>query len=152
MEFDIKRVMEEIQTEALLRIPEEEKLPHLADLVSPAGNTDSDPFELIEYNQQLSLINQFWNTPATPTIIKHSGIIGNLKYLLKRLIRKLLFWFISPIVQGINENMARNVNLHNQTSRFIALTRQDLVNINARISLLQDQLDRMESSARKETT
>lgn len=136
--IDIKQIMQEIREEALTRIPVPERLPETLDLFAGLAGT-TPGFDRAEYGTILMLLNRHWQVQLDRPLIQSGGIKGRLKRIYHKVSRRLMRWYIAPVIQDINENNARSLQLHNQISCFIDSQQIEIERLKAALAEVQRQ-------------
>lgn len=104
--IDIKEIMEQIKKNAANRNYSEEDI-----LANYQPNNDHD---LSEYESHLYVLNKNWHYSAHRDISSHRKGIGQVIIFFKKLYRKTIKWYISPIVEDqveFNANVVKTFNL-----------------------------------------
>lgn len=146
-EIDVRRIMEEIRQEALTRIPEEEKLP---DTFALFKSIDGQPggFSQVEYDRLLMLLNHTWSIELDRPLVRGRGLKGFVKYLVKKISRKLMRGYLKPAIEAINTGSAHNVNLHNQLAGYLADQTTEIARLKAMVEHLQSTVQDLQSGVR----
>lgn len=106
--INVEKIMEQIKKE----ISRREYKNDLVQTLEKGAKTAS--FNLYQLEEYQSLINRTWNYSANYPISSHRKYIGKLIIFVKKCIRKLLGWYINPLVEKQVEFNANMVQAYNE--------------------------------------
>jgi len=137
-ELDIKQIMQEIKEDALSRMPELKKLPEI--FTQNCKMSFDSEYTSNEHSSDLLLLNQFWQVSIDRPLVRQGGLKGLIKYLCKKNCRKMIRWYMAPVIEELNENSSINVNLHNQTLLLLEEQKREIEHIKLVVVNLQNNM------------
>ena len=98
-EINVEAIIKKMKSELASRNIEENINDLLLNFESTPYNNDA----IVEIQMNLDIANKLWNIPAEYSITSHRRLLGPLIIFGKKVVRKLLRWYINPIVKSQNE-------------------------------------------------
>lgn len=111
-ELNVEKIMEEIRNEIKVKGYTDDMLS-FNDITTENFNSNIEKFEQNRFNEELFNLNSIWNVNPNRGIEKKKGIKGKCITLFKKIIRKCIRFYLSPIVFEQNSFNATTVRLFN---------------------------------------
>ncbi|MDO5403594.1 MAG: hypothetical protein Q4F11_09155 [Eubacteriales bacterium] len=108
--IDVKSIMSEIREDIQKKGYTNDMLS-FDDVVMDAGAAQVTKFDKVKFNEEIFIINHEWNVQAYRPL---QG--GRISVFFKKVIRKLVYFFVEPIVisqDGFNASLVRMMNQMN---------------------------------------
>lgn len=132
--INIEEIMEEIRKEIKEKGYTNDLLSFEDVVESNSGNKT-----LEEY---YDILNATWNIPAYRMLSGGKGPIGRLKVFVKKVLRKIMKFYVEPIASEQTEFNANNVRLLNLINSYMELN-------DRRIEMLESELEQMKQKLRQ---
>lgn len=113
--INIEEIMAEIRASA--RSHGAESVPDFDSIAKSVW--DDDEFSKIRFNEALYDMNVYWNVLSERPIGTRGGLIGKIHLFIKHIARKLIRFYIVPIVDDQNRFNGQVVNIMNQLSQYL---------------------------------
>lgn len=130
--INIEQIMEEIRAEIKAKGFTNDMLS-FDDIVD--SNTKHKNIE-----DYYDILNNTWNIQAYRVLPGGSGLLGKIKVFMKKVLRKLIKFYIEPVVNEQNEFNANNVRLLNLISSYMELNDKKIEILESEIEHLRKQL------------
>lgn len=114
--IDIKEIMSNIKLE-IEDINIQVDYPDFETLEMPKRELNGFDLDLLV--NEMKHVNLLWDIGRNDTIIKSTGIVGSVKYFIKRLIRKSIRFYLAPLIQQQEQFNVHTVRVLNQMRDYI---------------------------------
>lgn len=141
-EINVEEIMNEIRKRIKERNIKEIEIPELTSLSLSEGiniNNEAN-FNMDEFEKSIAYNNIGWNVETEFPITSHRKIIGRYIVIGKKIIRKLLRWYINPIIDLQREFNASVTRALNQIKNFILEFQSKYEQSNEQILLLKQHI------------
>lgn len=117
-ELNVEKIMEEIRSEIKEKGYTNDMLS-FSDIIVDEKGVDVEKFEKVRFNEELINLNMFWNVNPIRPIEKKPGIKGKLICLYRKVVRRCIRTYISPIVWEQDTFNATAVRLLNMVNLYM---------------------------------
>ena len=117
-ELNVERIMEEIRSEIKEKGYTNDMLS-FSDVLPGEIGVNVEKFERVRFNEELFNLNTIWNVNPNRPIEKKAGIKGKCITIFKKIIRKCIRFYLSPIVQEQDSFNAVSVRLFNMLNLYM---------------------------------
>lgn len=128
-ELNVERIMEEIRNEIREKGYTNDMLS-FSDIIVDEKGVDVEKFERVRFNEELFNLNTLWNVNPIRPIEKKPGIKGKLICLYRKIVRRCIRTYISPIVWEQDTFNATSVRLLNMVSLYMEENTRLLEDVN----------------------
>lgn len=114
-EINIEEIMQQIRAEIKEKGYTNDMLS-FNDIVADSVEMNVDKFDKVLLNEEIYSLNSFWNVQTEHALVSAGGLKTKLSVFIKKVIRKLIRFYIIPIVSEqntFNANVVRTMNLVN---------------------------------------
>lgn len=122
-ELNVEKIMEEIRNEIKVKGYTNDMLS-FNDITTENFNSNIEKFEQNRFNEELFNLNSIWNVNPNRGIEEKKGIKGKCITLFKKIIRKCIRFYLSPIVFEQNSFNATTVRLFNLMNLYMEENRK----------------------------
>ena len=129
--IDVKSIMSEIREDIQSKGYTNDMLS-FDDVIMDVGTAQVTKFDKVKFNEEMFIINHEWNVQAYRPL---QG--GKVSVFIKKVIRKLVYFFVEPIVvsqDGFNASLARTMN---QLNCYIDEQNEEIKELKSRIEKLE---------------
>ncbi|MDI3534977.1 MAG: hypothetical protein PWQ82_1342 [Thermosediminibacterales bacterium] len=140
-EINVEQIMEQIRQNIKKRKIKEVDLPDLESLALEDNDYNAS-FNRTEFEENVKYNNIAWNIQTEYQITSHRKIIGRLIVFAKKILRKLLRWYINPPFYRQREFNASVTRSLNQIKAFIDDNLTMYNQLNEKILLLKEYVDK----------
>lgn len=141
---DVKEIMKQIKIKANQRnISDQIDDLRSTNNLPNSGNASFSNIEKLQYN-----VNRQWNYTAEYPIVSHRKLMGSILVFGKKVVRKLLRWYVNPVVEkqvGFNATMVQVINeftsQFKQMNASVEVIEYKLKELQSSVNVLQKQLD-----------
>lgn len=117
-ELNVEKIMEEIRMEIKEKGYTNDMLS-FSDVIVDEKGVDVEKFERVRFNEELFNLNTLWNVNPVRPIEKKPGIKGKLICLYRKIVRRCIRTYISPIVWEQDTFNATAVRLFNMVNFYM---------------------------------
>ena len=139
-DINVEVIMEEIRQKIKDKGIEVVEFPDMNTLVLKSIGAESTSFNTDNFEVNMLKINKEWNVNADQPITSHRKLIGGFIVFVKRLIRKCLRWYISPIADQIQQFNSSIVRTLNEIRKYVYSNNETIEVLNSKISVLEDMI------------
>ena len=114
-EINIEEIMQQIRAEIKEKGYTNDMLS-FNDIVADSVEMNVDKFDKVLFNEEIYSLNSFWNIQTEHALVSAGALKTKLSVFIKKVIRKLIRFYIIPIVSEqntFNANVVRTMNLVN---------------------------------------
>lgn len=139
-ELNVEKIMEEIREEIKEKGYTNDMLS-FSDMIVDEKGGDVEKFERVKFSEELFNLNMLWNVNPVRPIEKKPGIKGKLICLYRKIVRRCIRSYISPIVWEQDTFNATTVRLFNLVNFYMEENMRLLEELN-RVKESQDMLEK----------
>lgn len=139
-ELNVEKIMEEIREEIKEKGYTNDMLS-FSDMIVYEKGGDVEKFERVKFSEELFNLNMLWNVNPVRPIEKKPGIKGKLICLYRKIVRRCIRSYISPIVWEQDTFNATTVRLFNLVNFYMEENMRLLEELN-RVKESQDMLEK----------
>lgn len=113
--INVEKIMEEIREDIIKKGLTNDMLS-FSDVVLDDDIIRAIAFNKIAFNEELYLLNRNWNIQPYKDLGNNQGIKNKIKVLLKKIIRKMIKFYVEPVVyeqDTFNASVVKSMNLIN---------------------------------------
>lgn len=143
-ELNVEKIMKEIRSEIKEKGYTNDMLS-FDDVLADESGVDVKKFERISFNEELYNLNMCWNVNPIRPIERKPGIKGKLICLYRKIVRRCIRTYISPIVWEQDAFNAASVRLFNMVNLYM----EENANLLEEMSRLKDEHEELKIQVRQ---
>ena len=147
-EINIEDIMKEIRSDIAAKGYTRDALS-FDDVVLDDDCMKYDHFDKIEFSQELYVLNHNWDVKAYRQFENNGGIAGKFKNFFKKSIRKMVKFYVEPIVTDQNRYNASTIRSLNLLECYINEQTVEIVGLKNQIQELDRKISKLERAIKE---
>jgi len=142
-DIDVEAIMNEIRQKIRDKGIEPVDFPDMGTLVLESLGADLTSFDTNSFEENIRAVNSQWEISAEMPITSHRKVIGSLIVFGKKVVRKLLRWYVAPVADQSRQFAACTVRALNDIRKYMYYNTARVDALEKKLTILEDLVEKL---------